>query len=362
MTIVPGGSRQNSTIRKRPNIRAGRVGLIVVVCLFAPTSIALTSIANGAERPSLAEQFLREQRGLVPIGRGQVWISDLERRVRRRLGQMQKLETHIRSAQRALGERVDQNRRLWLAQRARVQRIQQTLRGLSSSDRLRARLESELRVLRAQASPPEQLGGQRDVQTRLIRLINDRNALAISLFWIRRGDQRLRAQYDQLADDFEVRDALETLGGQHQLGPDKDYTKQTRKFEPFVLTDGGPLYRQSGRLRFCLLADDRTPLTFSWRDDTGPTLVPLSMLERMGLTIPTDAPRVEHRVGSRRFMTWRVSLPPLRLGRYVLRGVEAYVLPSEGEDLGAMLGRAAFGDTTVRVEPDQLRIALGDAN
>lgn len=352
-----GGRQPSEAWFQRRSVQ--RLAATLVACL----ACLMPAASSPAHDPTGgAEQFLREEKGLRLLESSQVWVTPLEIRLRRRLLQMQKLEVRIRAAQRELEDGIATNGRLWRVQQARVAQIQKELQGLSKGDPDRKRLEGEWNRLKQQASPPEQLGGRQAVQAQVVALINDRNDLTAALFWVRDGAERLEAEYRELAADQRVHSRLQQLGANHQLGPDKDYSKQARKYEPLVLTDWVPLYRQSDRLRFCLLVRDRIPLTFSWREDDGPTLVTFSMLERLGLQLPPDAPRVEQQVGKRRVLTTRVTLPPLRAGRWVFLDMEAYVLPAEAEDVGAMLGRAACGKLTVRVEPEQLRIVWSGAD
>jgi hypothetical protein len=44
----------------------------------------------------------------------------------------------------------------------------------------------------------------------------------------------------------------------------------------------------------------------------------------------------------------------------VLRGVPAYVLPPEAEDIGNRLGRTALIERRVRLEPERLRMWIDE--
>jgi hypothetical protein len=331
-------------------------GLFVTILLVVGLS------ADRAPCSSPSEQYLRDKKALIPIGRGQIWISPLEVRIRRRMAEMDRLEISILATQRLLEDRIEQNLRNWQAQQPRKQALQAALNGLASSDPQRAALETQLLVLERLAVAPPRLGEVPDVQSRLVELTRNRNALAIAVLWVRSTVSELQRQYRELADDPQVAAALTNLGDKHRLGPDKDYHKQIGKFHRLALTDHLPLYLQSDRYRFCALASEQTPLTFSWREDDGVTLITSSMVERLGLQIPATAPIVQQQVGNRRLATRRIVIPSLRLGRFLLRDLEAFVLPPEGEDLGATLGRRACGDLKVHLEPERLRIRWQAAN
>ncbi|MCO6457975.1 MAG: retropepsin-like domain-containing protein [Pirellulaceae bacterium] len=313
-------------------------------------------LAAHAQLPASPQEFLRRQFDLIPVAHDKVWMLAAELRIRALIKAMPDLETRILAGQRVLEERVETNQRLWPAVQSQLAATQRALSGLGSDAPQRLQLEAQFEALRRQAVEPVQLGGVPDVQGRLIQLTNDRNVLAIHWLAVVSGNRSLAGRYRELAADPQVQAALAKLGDEHRLGGEKDYGKLVARYERVVLTDWLPLYWQSERLRFCALANDVTPLTFSWREDGGPTLLTASMVERMALTIPDDAPWVPQQVGTRKLVTRRVVIPRLRLGRHELPDLEAYVLPPEGEDLGGMLGQLACGRLKAHLEPERLRI------
>jgi predicted aspartyl protease len=86
-----------------------------------------------------------------------------------------------------------------------------------------------------------------------------------------------------------------------------------------------------------------------------------STAQAIGLVVPDGAESEAIQAAPNREVTAkRITIGYLRLGRCVLRGVRAYVLPPEAEDLGNRLGRSALAGHRVRLEPQRLRMWIDD--
>lgn len=307
------------------------------------------------------EAFLQDEMRLVRFGRTNEWILQRELLLRKRIDELPKLKENIQNHERQLGERIEQNRQLWQVRRQTEVRLKQLATTRSTSDPQRQQLEQQIAVLRTQAVPPEELGGMPDVQSRLIDLTSDRNRLTLSIVWVRETAPVIVDQYERLRTDDRITAALSKLGDNHTLSSGKNLEaelKRLAQFEPLINSPWLPMYRQSGLPRVGAIINDRTPVTFTWRDSSEPATVTRSMLEAAGIQLPDDASRVEHTFGNRRLTTRQVTIPYVRFGRCVLRDVEAFVLPPEGEDLGAQIGPAAFTGYSVKAEPEWLRLTF----
>jgi hypothetical protein len=305
--------------------------------------------------------FLRDDMGLVRFGRANEWIQRRELSLRTRIDELPKLKENIQANERQLVERIEQNRQLWQVRRQTELRLKQLAATRSTSDPQRQQLEQQIATLRTQAVPPDELGGMPDVQSRLVDLTSDRNRLTLSIVWVRETAPVIVDEYARLRADDRVTAALRKLGGNHTLGSGKSLDaelKQLAQYEPLLNSPSLPMYRQSGLPRVGAIINDRTPVTFTWRDSSEPATVTRSMLEAAGIKLPDDASRVEQTFGNRRLTTRQVTIPYLRFGRCVLRDVDAFVLPPEGEDLGAQIGPAAFTGYSVKAEPEWLRLTI----
>jgi hypothetical protein len=125
-----------------------------------------------------------------------------------------------------------------------------------------------------------------------------------------------------------------------------------------VFTTEVPLYRDQGALRVAGLIN-RTPVTFTWKESSEPTMVTASVIEAAGLVVPDSAPEMAHPLGDGRVLKVRkFTIPYVRFGKQVLRDVPALALPPEGENLGTQIGVSAFSGVSPRAEPERFRLVI----
>jgi hypothetical protein len=336
--------------------------------LFAGMMAA--SLVGGAAHAQshASSDVLTQQFRLVRNGR--VWITPTEQRLIDRLGALPNLRARIMDAESVLSQAVEQNAALW----RQVDRVQRTIKQLEQSrgaanGNQRKKIEEELRRqrklasrLQQQAVEPAKLGGVPAVRTRLIALSNDRNALLLSLLWVRSAVAGLAEEYRLLAANSSVTSALRELGGGNQLGPLRDYEqrlKQLEEYDKLAFVSRLPLYRTGERLRVSLIVSDQAPSTFTWRESHDPTIVTASLAEAAGISVPATAPRLRLNVaGGRQVEVRSVAIPYLRVGRYVMRDVPALLLPPEGEDLGSQIGPVALPGHKVVARPERLCLTI----
>lgn len=346
-----------STSRRSECIFARR--LLPSLCLLVATWLLCSPVA--AENRTSAETFLQRQRGLTRIKNSNVWALADEIQLRRRLGQLDRLKQTVQTTEKYLQRRIDENGRLW-KRRVQVEAAVRQAARFPSDDPQRRLLKVQVNALRKQAYQPDRLGGAPDVQSRLIDLTRSRNTLLLSVAWIRRTEPKLQTSYARLKDDRQVAAALAQLGSGNRLGPVKKYTSDMKRLAQYESLAGAahvPLYRQSGRLRIGAILNRQTPITFTWRTSSGPTLLTATALESAGFQVPRDAQRATLTVGKgRRLAVRRITIPYLQLGKHSLRNVPALALPPEGEDLGATIGRDAFVDFQITVQPQQFRLVI----
>lgn len=317
--------------------------------------LASSMSVRAAER---AEAYLAEK-GLQRIGKSNVWGFRDEERLRRRIERLAKRKQAMGRIEIYLAQRVAQNRRDWAA----LQQVEAAMRQLPSSlpanAPQRKQLQQQEQLLRSRSVAPNQLGGVADVQAQLIQLTNHRNEIALCWLSARSLLPQLAERYRTLPDA--VDQAIGELGGNHRLGPVVAFEKDLAtlaEYESLAFNSTLPLYRQSGQLRIGGIINDETPVTFTWEDSREHTVITSNIAESAGLEVRNDAPRAVLAFGRRKLPATRMTIDYLRFGEHVLSNVVVYVLPPEGEDLGARIGRNAFADLQVEARPTALQFTI----
>jgi aspartyl protease family protein len=304
------------------------------------------------------------------------WVLPLELEMRQALASLPKRRQELQRAQQAADHTyrmlVQSNAavELQVAQlHARLHALKaQDISGLGSGQRKLLgeqinRIELQIRSLQKQWIVPADLGGFAPLKKQLIDLTNCRNELATTVLTIREHLPSVSVQYEQLAQDPQIAKALAALGGRQRLGPLDDYRSKTflariADYERDVFTSEIPLYKDSGNLRVSGLIN-RTPVTFTWRESSEPTMLTASVIEAAGLQVPQNAPQLPIRLADGSQVTVRqFEVPYMRFGNQVLRGVTAYALPPEAENAGTQIGPLAFEGVTAKAEPQNLRLRL----
>ncbi len=356
--------------KKDPSSFVGRAPPLARLALSAflavAAGIAIENMSAAEPSGSVAEVFLRDVKGLTPIPGGKVWMCRAECTLRDALAKLDDSRRDLIQQQRTLEQRVRANRQQWELILPSIAALKAARSAAATDAPERPQIDRQIALLGSQAVDPERLGSRTDVRASVIRLNNARHALALSLLTIRRAVPRMEADYRGLQSDSEVQTALRALGGGHRLGPLETYRRELRRaeaYEQLVFTPWVPIYIQSDRIRVDALLNERTPITFSWRVDQGPTMLTDSMLEAAGLDVPATAPTVSLQAAPGRMLNTRqMNIPALRFGQTVLHDVPVYALGPDGEDLGAVIGADVFTGYTVQLELSQLRLSLAPAS
>jgi hypothetical protein len=180
--------------------------------------------------------------------------------------------------------------------------------------------------------------------------------------WIRDLVPELQRQYSALQQEREVTEALARLGPTHRLGPIGGYVDELPRlnvFEPLVLTDWTPIYREAGHLRLGAILDGHLPVTFTWHAGSEPMLITANMAQALGLeALVGGAPRRLAVAPGREYELRPVRLRSLETGGCRVAGPFALVLPPEAEDLGARVGPAAFPGWQLSLQAEQLKLSF----
>ena len=311
----------------------------------------------------VSEEVLRKH-GLTRLGE-RVWVLPLEIELRGKLLELPKRREQLIAAEKNLDGFVERNRRVWTESRPAATALAQSLARYSSAYPQRELIERQIKALAASASEPRKLGTRADVRTLVVELASVRCEMLAAIAWIRETVPSLVDRYRTLMEEAEVSQALSAMGEGQRLGPQRTYKADLTRladFERLAATPWVPTFQQSGQTRLTALVEERAPVTFTWvADDDQPVVLTASAAAAAGLSVPADA--VSQRIAAtpdREVRAQRITIGYLRLGKCVVRGVRAYVLPPEAEDLGNRLGSAALAGHQVRLDPEQLRMWIDE--
>lgn len=309
-------------------------------------------------------ELLRLQYGLTRLS-DNLWVLPQEIELRGKLAELPKRRERLISVEKDLDGLVQNNQRAWDESRPAAAALRQSLARFSSVDPQRELIERQMKALEAGAMEPRKLGGRKDVRSLVIDLASQRCELLAAVAWIREAVPALFDQYMTLSADAELGSALKRAGHDHRLGPQRSYKADLARltdYERLAATPWVPTFEQAGQIRMTLLLEERAAATFTWISHEGqPVVLTASTAQAAGLVIPKDA--VSETIPAapkREVAARRITIGYFRLGRCVLRGVTAYVLPPEAEDVGNRLGREALAGHKVRLEPERLRMWIDD--
>lgn len=324
--------------------------------------LGLGQLCCGLPRQAEASPDSLQEQGLSRIA-GDVWVTAAETSLRQRLAELPRLKESIQIAERDLDEQIEKNRRVWLEQTPSRKALEQALARLSPKDPQRKPLQASLNALRKVAVDPLLLGGRSNVRARLVTLGQERSMLSITLLWLRSTWPEMQQQYETLQADPRLQQALRQAGNGQRLGPARSYEadlKRLGEYERVVHTPWVPAYLQSGKTRLTAVVNERTPVTFTWSEASdAQTVLTTGTLASLGLQVPANAPRTTLSFEKKRIVAARqIKLDSLRLGRCLVRGAQAWVLPPEGEDLGSRLSRSTLAEHRVQLEPERLRLTI----
>jgi hypothetical protein len=324
--------------------------------------LAIYAFAGSAAAQSArVEDTLQERYGLYRLPSTNIWAVPLEFEVRNLWHELPRHRDAVLALDVALNERIQLNARDWATAAKTEQTLRLALAALDLTDRSRERLQLQLKNVRSGLIPPERLGDQEQVRAQLIELVDRRNALWLGAQTLRHKTRLLPDAYAPLASDDQVSGLLKKLGGKHRLGPARNYLHDLKKLpelEKVFLTDWLPLFSAGERQRLTLIANESTPVTFTWTSSPEPTLITAAMAETIGLQPRANAEERKIAIAGKTYQVRAATIAYLQAGKYQLREVEAWILPPEAEVAGAQIGPAAFAGFRVEVQPTRLRAVL----
>ena len=335
-------------------MRLGRRWLPVWLLLaFSSPGLGQTSDVE----PSPA-QSLRDNYGLSQAAVGKIWVLERERSLREAVTGLTKLRGQVVAGTKAMSDVVERNSRRWEADRLRRERLRKQRAQLRSDDPERARITRQLQQLQKNSVPPNELPTLPEAQRIAIELTRARDRLTLQVAALKRKTQQLTRAYKVLREDARVQQLLGKVGKANRLGPTQDFLRVLSGIEACVNTNFVPIFDQSGHLRFSGIVNDRTPLTFTWVASVSVPVVPARVIESAQLQLGNSRLRRRQLPNGRQVEVRRARLERLRFGEMTLKDVVVDVLSPDSEDVGAVIGRAAFSPLKVELHPATLRLQL----
>jgi len=172
--------------------------------------------------------------------------------------------------------------------------------------------------------------------------------------------EELLGKYRGLADNPNVATALGELGAaSNKLGPTPIFRQnqgRIGKHEGELLGDRALGFfgddEDDNVFHVHVIVNDCTSAPFALRPRAEYSLVPEEVLRDAGIETESDQ-KVERRIGGVRFETSKVVIPSLRIGKFVSRDVEVYVLPSHIRRFKGFLADDAFPNFRIDVKRDE---------
>ncbi len=336
------------------------------VCLTLASMALSLSVATNLAAADARETL--SMSGLTEVGR--LWICRQELELRRQLARIDRLKSEYKKARDVVDGMIAANQTLGKSLQQAERRSAATLRlikAATSNPAERRRLDAVAKAnkkialgLKRQFLDSNQFGAHPAVRRHVIRLINARNRLTLAVFSIRRESATIATVYPPLQARVDIRQALADLGGAHRLGPARDYRAdlaRVAKIDSIINSAQVAVFRQDDHFRIPVIVNGRYPTILSAGHSTGPTVVPLSLLRAAGIRIADNAPRAVYQASrTRQLQVRRITIGSLRIGPAVYHNIEAFVLPPEGEDLGARLGKEAYVQRPFEI--DGLKLCL----
>jgi hypothetical protein len=225
----------------------------------------------------------------------------------------------------------------------------------------RAQFETQIAALRKTAAPPDHLAESEDVREQLVQLSGKRTNVWLAARTIREQTGFMVDAYQRLAKEERVAELVKKAGANDRLGPARNYADDLKKlpeFEKVYEQDWLPLIVFGDKLRFSVLVNDHCPVTVTWTSSGEPTLLTAALADLADVKPTQEEKTTPISLDGKTYHARQAVIHYLRLGRYQLRDVKAFVLPAEAEFAGARLGPRALTGLRVEPQPERLRVVL----
>jgi hypothetical protein len=197
---------------------------------------------------------------------------------------------------------------------------------------------------------------QRAYDETLRRYMTARSRLTVAFVRAQRQAEELAARYRELAEEADVQQGSSgPNASEAKLGPTPAFQENQRRLNELaddLLTNKSLGYwsrEEEGIFYTDVIVNERTSAVFSLRPQYDVNLISEQVAREAGLTIDADQKR-DLKIGNVACRVSRVTIPALRIGRFVSRNIEAYVLPPDVEGLENSLTHSAFPEIRLSVD------------
>ena len=311
--------------------------------------------ADTGETGETSAEAILQAHGLKRVGG--LWLLPEELQLSERLIALTRFRDRRNIARAYVDQLLDTNEAIF----ARITKLEEVIKKTHALDsaakagspqrkQLDAELKNEEAIVkqgRMLHTPLDKLGMAPPLKPALVDLVNVQTEATLALLAYRDTHADLPKLYGRLGGDSAVAAALAALPNPGRLGPAKTLGDKWRaminRLDADLLNDKLPIYREGHAFRFTAIIDESRPLTFTFGKRGEPTVIPQNLAEAAGITAGPHARRAQyHTADGRNVAVEAVRIPEFRLGRTVIKNVEAEILPPEAADVGARIGPNAL--------------------
>ncbi|MCA9174616.1 MAG: hypothetical protein KDB14_09020 [Planctomycetales bacterium] len=322
------------------------------MCLMCLVGTLTTACADTPEQQAEAALLAK---GLSR--RGATWELADEALLRRRLSQLERMQTELFASHRTLPALIQENQTHWGQLGRQVESLEKKLKSLSTNHADRPKLERQLAQLQRTVAPPNELSRLPALRTLAKQQLARELDILVKTLWCRAALSQLREQQPQLARDPEVKRHLSQLGGAlSTLEAYRDSSDLLTKCEDLVLVPHSTIYQEGGHWRLGVIVNDTVPLTVSWMPRSNDILLASGVAATCKARIDESRRQRQLEVEKDRVVTATpIVLTTLRFGSQAVENVPAWRLPPEAADLGSRLGERAVDQWKVSLHPERLQ-------
>jgi aspartyl protease family protein len=204
-------------------------------------------------------------------------------------------------------------------------------------------------------------GSDAKVQDRLQSEVSRRReGFMQSVLDLRQLVDQVAKSYAELANDAAVKEAVDTLGrtskSKPKLGPSTQFTanvKLLERIEKSVITDSVDLRKQGGVFWVDATFNGKVVKPMVFDTGAGITTIPARLAEEIGLKPSPSDPVVQCETADGTVVeARRMTIPSLRVGRFLVNSVDCAVMPATKGDVAPLLGQSFHRYFTYKFTPE----------
>jgi hypothetical protein len=189
-----------------------------------------------------------------------------------------------------------------------------------------------------------------------------RGDLTLALVQLAERAERLADSYLELSDEPAVQAARQQLGPGNRLGPTPTFVRNQGRLDAWQeewLTDQTVGFWGDKANAFCapVIVNEKSVGVFAIRPTAEVNLIPERVARAAGIDVPAES-TVELTVRGVEFRAAPVTIPSLRIGKFVRLDIEAFVIPAVVGQLEGELNASAFPGLKLDVEVGQNQLTV----